>query len=103
MLRKWIDDRSVKLHFWTDISVDTKNSTALEDVDFTLSASKMIFNPQDTARKVEIHLLKDDMDEVSDRIAIELLNPVGASITNGSTVVTIAGTNEGKILLISHT
>ena len=72
-------------------------------MDFTLSASKVNFNPQDTARKVEIHLLKDNFDEVADQIVIQLQNPVGASIRNGSAVVTIAGTKDGKLFLISHT
>ena len=90
------------IHFDTDISVDTNNSTALEDVDFILSTSHVTFNPQETTSKVRIHLLKDNFDEVADRIVIQLRNPVGASIKNGSAVVTIAG-NYGKVFLISHT
>ena len=83
--------------------MDTNNSTAVEDADFNLSTSNVIFNQQETTREVEILLVKDNFDEVTEQIVLQLRNSVGADIKSGPAVVTIVGTNDGKCLLASHT
>ncbi|MGQ0832700.1 MAG: beta strand repeat-containing protein [Microthrixaceae bacterium] len=80
----------------------TTTGTATEGTDFTASSDTLTFAPGITSRTTTVPVLGDLLDEANETVALELSNPVEATIGDGSGVLTINDNDATPTLTIGN-
>ena len=76
------------------VSYSTVDGTAVSGSDYTFAAGTLSFRAGESAKTISVAVLVDETLEVRERFAVELRNPVGARLADGSGLGTILGDAE---------
>ena len=79
----------------------TVDRTALEGSDYTGTNGTLRFEPGEEARTIRVPVLDDEVLEDTESFAVELSDPAGATLADGSGTGTIADNDEGKLPALS--
>jgi len=82
----------------TSIQYTTADSTAVQPGDYTTSAGTLTFAAGETSKTFTIPIIDDILAESSEFIKVILSNPVGASITDNTGIVTIIDNDGGSVI-----
>ena len=79
------------------VAFATADGTAKADSDYTRTTGTLRFEPGDTRRIVEVPVLDDEVLEQAENFSVELSEPVGATLADGSGTGTITDNDEGRL------
>ena len=79
----------------------TVNRTALEGSDYTGTNGTLRFEPGEEARTIRVPVLDDEILEDTESFAVELSDPAGAALADGTGTGTITDNDEGKLPALS--
>jgi hypothetical protein len=71
------------------VNFATANGTAIAGEDFVAASGQLTFNPGETTKTIQVTILADQLDELDETFLLNLSNPVGASLGDGTGVGTI--------------
>ncbi|XP_072022139.1 uncharacterized protein [Amphiura filiformis] len=87
--------RTGDVQFTSSVEIQTVENTAVEFEDFTISSNQISFaSGSSTGTQVVVRLLDDNRHEQREEFTIQLVNPIGATITSGTAMVTIKDNDE---------
>ena len=80
------------------VSVDyiTSNGTAFNGSDYNATSGTLIFTGTDTTKMIEVNINGDNIQEPDETFNIKLKNPIGASILDGSSKITLLNDDGGS-------
>ncbi|MBC8180892.1 hypothetical protein H8E88_07190, partial [candidate division KSB1 bacterium] len=87
----------------SEVRVDyqTTNGTAFSPGDYTMTLGTLIFPPGITTRTVDVPIIDDTIDEDTENFAVDLSNPVNATIADNQGVGTINDNDDPPTITIS--
>ncbi|MBM4070138.1 MAG: hypothetical protein FJ271_14475 [Planctomycetes bacterium] len=71
------------------VSFSTASGTAMAGSDFTALSGSLTFNPGETQKTINVQVLGDTLFEADETFAVNLVNPVGASLSRAQAIGTI--------------
>lgn len=77
---------------------ETGGLTAISDIDFVQTMGTVTFNPGETTQTVSVDVVGDRLFETDETFAVNLLNPVSATLSTSAGIVTITNDDSGVIL-----
>ena len=84
------------------VSYRTVDGTAEAGSDYTATSGTLRFEPGTTTLTVGVALLTDDLVEGTERFTVELSDPVGATVADGTAVGTITDEMERRVGLVNR-
>ena len=85
----------------TTVRYRTLDGTALEGSDYTGTNGTLRFEPGEEARTIRVPVLDDEILEDTESFAVELSEPAGATLADGTGTGTITDNDEGKLPALS--
>ena len=79
----------------------TTDGTAEEGDDYTATSGTLTFAPGEDAKTIPVPTLEDEMDEGNETFTLDLSNPVGATIGDGTATGTINDDDEAPVIVIA--
>ena len=85
------------------VSFRTMDGTAVAGLDYTATMGTLRFEPGETSATIAVATLTDDMVEGAERFTMELSDPVGATVSDGTGVGTITDDHRDRIGTVNRT
>ena len=76
---------------------------ATAGIDYTAKSGTIVFAPGETTQIIDVSLLGDNLDEITEAFSLELTNPDNVSLADERAVVTIVDNDEPPSVIISDT
>ena len=83
------------------VSYETEDGTALAGSDYASVSGTLTFAANETAKTIQVSVLNDETRESSETFTMELRNPAGATLQDGSAVATIRDDDSDKLPSLS--
>ena len=80
------------------VEFETGGLTAISDVDFVQTMGTVTFAPGETTQTVSVDVVGDRLFETDETFAVNLLNPVNATLSTSAGIVTVTNDDSGVIL-----
>ena len=85
------------------LSFRTMDGTAVAGFDYTATMGTLRFEPGETSATIAVLTLTDEIAEGAERFALELSDPVGATVADGAGVGTITDDHGARIETVNRT
>ena len=85
------------------VSYKTKDGTAVEGSDYTMTGGTLRFEPGETTKTLRVPTVNDDTPEETEAFTVELSAPSGATLADDTGVGTITDDMERRIGLVNQT
>ena len=79
----------------------TAGGTAEEGADYTATSGTLTFAPGETAKTIPVPTLEDELDEENETFNLDLSNPDGATILDGTATGTITDDDEPPVIVVA--
>jgi PKD repeat protein len=83
------------------VNYNTQNDTAISPHDYTAALGTLTFNPGQTSQTITVALNGDRLDEIDENFKVNLIDPVNATIVDGTGIGTIVDNDNPPNMTIS--